>query len=50
MHDDYADRAQRAHAEHHYGEHYMSDNTKIALGLVIGAPVLYFLLICAMSF
>jgi len=28
----------------------MSDDTKIALGLVIGAPIFYFLLVVVMSF
>jgi len=50
MNDDYASRAQREHAEHHYGETHMSDNTKIAIGLIVGAPVAYFLLVVVMSF
>jgi hypothetical protein len=47
---DYASRAQREHAEHHYGERHMSDDTKAILGAIIFAPILYFLLICVMSF
>jgi Ca2+/Na+ antiporter len=31
-------------------ENVMSDNAKIALGLVIGAPIFYFLLVVVMSF
>ena len=50
MNDDYADRAQREHAEHHYKEHHMSEDAKVILGAIILAPVLYFLLICVMSF
>jgi hypothetical protein len=28
----------------------MSDNTKIAIGLIVGAPMIYFLLVVLMSF
>ena len=47
---DYASRAQREHAEHHYRENHMDDNTKVILGAVIAAPVIYFLLVVLMSF
>lgn len=47
---DYERRALREHAEHHYGERHMSDNTKIAIGLIVGAPMIYFLLVVLMSF
>ena len=46
---DYASRAQREHANHHYRKN-MSDDTKAILGAIIFAPILYFLLICVMSF
>jgi hypothetical protein len=31
-------------------ENDMSDNTKIAIGLIVGAPAVYFLLVVLMSF
>jgi hypothetical protein len=31
-------------------ENTMSDNTKIAIGLIVGAPAVYFLLVVLMSF
>lgn len=31
-------------------ENHMSDNTKIAIGLLVGAPMIYFLLVVLMSF
>lgn len=46
----YERRALREHAEHHYGETHMSDNTKIVIGLIVGAPIAYFLLVVLMSF
>ena len=27
----------------------MSDDTKVVVGVIVGAPVLYFLLVCIMS-
>jgi hypothetical protein len=50
MSDDYASRAQREHAEHHYKENHMSDDTKAILGAIIFAPIFYFLLVVVMSF
>lgn len=47
---EYERRALREHAEHHYRENHMSDNTKIAIGLIVGAPMAYFLLVVLMSF
>ena len=48
--DEYERRALREHAEHHYKERHLSEDTKVILGAIILAPVLYFLLICVMSF
>jgi hypothetical protein len=31
-------------------ENVMSDNTKIAIGLIVGAPLAYFMLVVLMSF
>jgi Ca2+/Na+ antiporter len=31
-------------------ENVMSDNTKIAIGLIVGAPMAYFMLVVLMSF
>jgi len=46
----YERRALREHAEHHYGEKHMSDDTKAILGAIIFAPIFYFLLVVVMSF
>ena len=48
--DDYASRAQREHAEHHYGERHISDVTKAIIGAIVFAPIFYFLLVVVMSF
>ena len=48
--DDYASRAQREHAEHHYGERHISDDVKAIISAIIFAPIFYFLLVVVMSF